>query len=263
MVRDAIVIFDGTFDGFLCVIYDFYYKKISPLVIQSVTDTQLTLNEDEHHVTTNTEQAARVLKALHKKISDDAAWRIYYAFLCGETNKYMAIFEYIKMGFRLEHMVDSHLSVDCVRRVHDLARHTGREAHLLNGFCRFAETTSGVYYCEITPKNDVLSLIATHFTQRFMNQQWIIHDKRRNQAAIYDGHTYVIATVPSNATFVYAEGEQETQELWTAFFNTLAIEARKNPKLQRQLLPLYFRKNMTEFKHRFETHAKTKLEVVD
>jgi len=80
-----------------------------------------------------------------------------------------------------------------------------------------------------------------------MNQQWIIHDKHRNMAAVYDGREYIITGVPHNTAVEYEEGEDEIQELWVTFFNTLAIEARKNKKLQRQLLPLYFRGNMTEF----------------
>jgi len=244
----VIVTFDGSFDGYLCVIYAHYYNKVKPIIIQPAEHAQLTLNEETLHIPTDMEQAARVLKGIRQKISDEAAGKVYYAFLSYDDDKYMALFEYIKRGFAIGHMIDSHLTEDCVRKVHKMAQHTGRESHLLLGFCRFAETASGAFYCEITPKNDVLAVIADHFSQRFMNQAWVIHDKRRGQAAIYDGKSYVIATVPREATVEYAPGEQETQDLWTAFFTTLAIESRKNPKLQRQLLPLYFRKNMTEFK---------------
>jgi len=245
--HEAVVAFDGSFDGFLCVVYAYFYEKIFPLVIQSEDQVQLTLDSDIYEVITDTDKAARVLKGIKNKISEDATFKVYYAFLSGAENKYMPIFNYILRGFTVGHMIDSHLQEDCVRAVHDLARHVGREAHLLTGFSRFAEADNGVYYCVITPKNDVLALVAEHFTQRFMNQAWVIHDKSRNQAAIYDGNSFVITDVPKNATVTYAEGEKETQELWTAFFKALAIEARKNPRLQRQLVPLYFRKNMTEF----------------
>jgi probable DNA metabolism protein len=82
-----------------------------------------------------------------------------------------------------------------------------------------------------------------------MDQAWVIHDKTRSKAAIYDGNSYIITDVPKDTPVLYEEieEEQEIQELWITFFNNLAIEARRNYKLQRQLLPLYFRKNMTEF----------------
>jgi probable DNA metabolism protein len=60
---------------------------------------------------------------------------------------------------------------------------------------------------------------------------------------------YLITDVPKDnpVQFEEIDEEQQIQGLWITFFNNLAIQARKNPKLQRQLLPLYFRKNMTEF----------------
>ena len=45
----------------------------------------------------------------------------------------------------------------------------------------------------------------------------------------------------------YSEEEQDMQKLWKLFVDTIAIRERVNPKLQRQLLPLRFRKYMNEF----------------
>ena len=240
--------FDGSFDGFLSVVYACYYEKLCPVNIQEASQAQLTLGAPARHIETSHNHAARVYSAIREKISQDAAQRVYYAFLSAEDDRFMTIFEYIRLGFVTGHMVDGHLQRDCVRRVHKLAGHVGKESHLLFGFCRFAETKQGVFYCKITPKNNVLSLLVEYFTQRFINQQWIIHDKRRGLAAIYDGRSCAITNVPPNAAIDCADDEEETQELWVTFFNSLTIKQRLNPKLQRQLLPLYFRKNMTEFK---------------
>jgi probable DNA metabolism protein len=242
------VLFDGTFEGFLCVVYAAYYEKISPAAIQIEGTEQLTLNEQPRYIETDDEKATRVYNAVRNKISYEAAEHIHNAFHSHEDARFMQILQYIRLGFELGHMVDSHLHEDFVRRVHTLSKNVGREAHLLYGFCRFSETKQGVYYCKVTPKNDVLTYLAAHFAQRLMNQTWVIHDKRRNKAAIYDGTSYLVTSVPASAAEIsFAEGEEETQELWVAFFNTLAITERKNAKLQRQLLPLYFRPNMTEF----------------
>ena len=246
--RDVVVAFDGSFDGFLCVVYAYYYEKVLPVVIQREDQVQLTLGEEIYLVETDESRAARVLKGLKKKVSEDAVHKVYYALLSGEDDKYMAIFRYVQLGFKVGHMIDSHLKEDCVREVHKLAGRVGKETHLLTGFCRFSETESGVFYCAITPKNDVLAMLAAHFCERFMNQQWIIHDKSRKKAAIYDGNEYIITDVPREAMFNYAEGEKETQNLWVVFFETLAIEARKNPKLHRNIMPLRYRGEMTEFK---------------
>jgi len=247
MSRELAVLFDGSFDGFLSAVYAMYYEKIIPISFQAESQVQLSLDFQPYMVQTDMEKSVKVLNAIREKISEEAASYVYHAFLAPDENRYMAILKYIKLGFKINHMVDSHLQVDYVREVRRLARHVMREAHLLLGFCRFAETKNGSYYCPVTPKNDVLPLLADHFSQRLMNQAWVIHDKARGQAAVYDGNNYVITAAPKKADVVYADGEEETQELWVAFFNTLAIKERKNYKVQRQLMPLYFWKNMTEF----------------
>lgn len=235
----------------MSVVYAVYYDKLSPTSIQIDGREQLSLG-DLRRIETDDEKAARVFTAIRKKISPDAAYHVYYAFLSDDERRFLPMLKYIQLGFAVGHMVDSHLHESFVRDVRDFYRQVGREAHLLFGFCRFAETKQGVFYCPVTPKNDVLVLLAEHFVERLMDQAWVIHDKRRKKAAIYDGKAYVITDVPEDAKFSYAAGEEETQELWVMFFNTLAIKERKNKKLQRQLLPLYFRGNMTEFVEKSE-----------
>jgi len=41
--------------------------------------------------------------------------------------------------------------------------------------------------------------------------------------------------------------EAAVRDLWKLFFKTAAIKERTNPKLQRQNVPLKYRKNLTEF----------------
>ena len=240
-----IVLFDGSLYGFFSVVFACYYEKISPLDIQ--LDSAITLGETLT-IETNYDHAKRVSSAIQNKISEEAAEYVYLAFLSFEPDRFMALLAYIKLGFKHGQMVDSHLQEACVLRVHKLSGHVKREAHLLRGFCRFAETKQGVFYCEITPTNDVLPILVSHFTQRFISQAWIIHDKTRCQAAIYDGKECIITAAPHDAAVEFAQGEEETQDLWVAFFKALTIDARKNYKLQRQMMPLHFRKNMTEFR---------------
>ena len=246
--QEACLLFDGSFDGFLCVVYEIYYKKINPINIQA--ESEITLAESPIVVETDYSHAQRVFSAINQKISYDAATKVYYAFLSYELGRYAAIVQYIKLGFSVGHMVDGHLHEDCVRQVHKMANHAGKEAHLLFGFCRFEQTKQGVLYARITPKNDVLPLVANHFSQRLMNEAWMIHDKTRSQAAVYDGKNFIITQVPKDISIDYADGEEDIQKQWLTFFDSITIEARTNKKLQRQLLPLYYRQNMTEFAKR-------------
>ena len=239
--------FDGSFDGFLSLIHACYYEKIAPTHIQEAEGPQLSLSFDLYPVQTCATKAAKVQEGIRKKISAQAALQVHNAFLSYQPHRFLAILQYVQLGFKVGHMVDSHLQTPCVATVHQLARQVGGEAHLLTGFSRFVETENGVFYSPITPKNNVLPLVAAHFSARFGSHPWVLHDKKRGQAALYDGESYLITPVPQEVTLALAPGEEDMQQLWKGFLKALTIESRKNPKLQRQLLPLYFRKNMTEF----------------
>ena len=43
------------------------------------------------------------------------------------------------------------------------------------------------------------------------------------------------------------EVNDEFTDLWKTFFDTIAIEERKNEKLQRNMFPLWTRKHVVEF----------------
>ena len=43
------------------------------------------------------------------------------------------------------------------------------------------------------------------------------------------------------------EKQEEYADLWKTFFDHIAIVERKNQKLQTNMLPLHYRKYMTEF----------------
>ena len=245
--REVAVLFDGSIEGFLCILYAYYYEGISPLIIQVDGHHQPTLDTEEYFVAADHERAERVQKAIRGKISYSAEHTMAYAFLAEDDDRFMVMFRYLVLGFKVGAALDNHMQEDCVLRVRKLARQVGRETHLLKSFCRFEETEGQTYYCPITPSNYVLPLLAEHFSDRMMNQAWAIHDKRRNKAALYNGETYVIADVPENVNVQHTNNEAHVQALWKTFFNSVNIKERVNPKVQRNLLPLYFRKNMTEF----------------
>ena len=240
-----LITFDGSFEGFLCIVYSYYYEKIRPVSIQLEDECQQVLDAEEYYIATDYHKAVKVQKGIRKKISRQADAYITYAFLAGDGH--MDLLRYIIFGFKVGKIVDNHLQKDFVINVHKKARYVAGEAHLLYGFCRFAETATGVFYCEISPKNNVLSILAEYFSDRMMNQAWVIHDTKRNRAAIYDGNRYVVEEVPRDVNVDICSKEGDIKDLWGAFFNALWIEERTNKALQRNMLPLHFRKHMTEF----------------
>ena len=98
----------------------------------------------------------------------------------------------------------------------------------------------------------VLPLIAPHFANRYPEENWIIYDERREKFAIHRaGKGWMIVENMQVAEEVKSQlsmEEEDYRAMWRAFTKSIAIEARKNENLQKQLLPLRFRDKMTEFK---------------
>jgi len=243
------VLFDGTFDGFLTIIHFHYYDKLNPAYIFEKNAHQMVLGAAIAEIETDQKKSETVFDALHEKISPDAASAVYNAFNFYEPDRFMNIYRYVLLGFKTGANVDGYMKYDYVRYVQKAARYVGCEAHKLCGFVRFTETAQGVLYSKIGPNNNVLAILANHFSDRLMNEQWIIHDEKRKTAAVYDGNEFVITDVPDEINVTASGSEAEYKRLWRMFFDTIANETRVNHKLHRQMLPLRYRKYMTEFEN--------------
>jgi len=79
----------------------------------------------------------------------------------------------------------------------------------------------------------------------------MIYDEGRQLAVLHKKGSPCVLTDASNlnADMItdYSSMELEYQKLWKGFFESIAIDARKNPALQNQNLPKRFRKDIVEF----------------
>ena len=113
--------------------------------------------------------------------------------------------------------------------------------HHLMGFLRFSELKNGVLFSTIHPKNHALPILAEHFTDRFPQENFIIFDETRNLAAVHraDKNYMLVDASDLNQDIIhnYSDKEQDFRDLWLTFFDSVAITARINPKLQAQNIP--------------------------
>ena len=134
--------------------------------------------------------------------------------------------------------------------VFELSRATEAESHHLLGFLRFSELENGVLFATIHPKNNVLPVLGEHFTDRLPMENFLIYDEVRRLAIIHKaGKHYLIAdasTLNQDIIKRYSEKELEYRRLWCAFFDSIAIDTRKNPALQQQNIPKRFWKDTVE-----------------
>lgn len=119
---------------------------------------------------------------------------------------------------------------------------------VLNGLLRFIEIGDNLFYASIHPDNNIIENLGQHFIRRLPTQNFIIHDKNRNIAFLYNTKKYKIIdstllTIPD-----ISEEEKKYQELWIAFFKTIAIKERSNSRLQMQYMPKKYWEDLVEMK---------------
>ncbi len=196
-------------------------------------------------------KASLMARRIRERISEEA-WRgAYRASLSWEPGRADAVYRFVLRGFQIGTGVTDWLQDPNVCRVFELSRKVANESHLFLGFTRFVSWDNGVLFGRIAPKCHVLALIAPHFAGRLPGENWMIYDENRKKAAVHPagGPWYMMDTVESGWEEMICgrKADEGWDELWRTFVKHIAIEPRTNPKLQRDLLPLWYRKNMTEF----------------
>lgn len=231
--------------------WDFSRGKRHELVhIEFPGTTNYKLFADYVEVIPDEEKCTKVVRSVRSKISEEVFGEIFKATLSDKADKANAIYHFLVRAFASGRKVLSEFANPAVMRLFELTRYVGNEQHRLLGFIRFEELYNGVLFSKIAPVNNVLALIAPHFCDRLPNENWIIYDERRKLAAVYRaGFGWCMTSdelMLGKLSGSYAEGLY--RDLWRTFFDTIAIEERKNYKLQRQLMPLRYRENIVEFK---------------
>ena len=127
-------------------------------------------------------------------------------------------------------------------------RHLQCEAHKLKGFVRFSEY-NGILASVITPKNFILPYLAGHFVMRYFDEDFIIFDKTHKVALVWQNKKKYLVTVDHIDFPDTSQAEERYRSLWKNFYNTIAIEARTNPRCRMSHMPKRYWENMLEVQH--------------
>ena len=158
------------------------------------------------------DKAEKVSRSIARKISSEAYYGVYRAALSFEPDRADAIYRFLIVGF--------------------------------------VQWSNGVLFARLAPKCNVLPLVAPHFDDRMSGEHWVIYDEIRHKAAVHPagGSWFMVDTVDVGwEEWLQSMNDgQQWEDLWRTFVDHIAIEPRRNPGLQRNLMPLWYRKNMTE-----------------
>lgn len=93
------LLYDGSFEGFLSLVYEVYHKKLRVNEIYTLSSDSL-LSFDAQEIITNQTHAKRVLKSLHVKFLKEHYELIVNTFLCDCYHLEKELLEFIILGFK-------------------------------------------------------------------------------------------------------------------------------------------------------------------
>lgn len=248
--------YDGTFDGFLSVVfYGFEHKVQIHKIDKEVTAVQ-ELFADTVWVPADPSKSKRVWNGLLKKTSVRNARLVQLAYMSELPGVEMLLWRYLHKIFTSQHpdFYQNMLDED-VHNLVQTARKVTKEAHRFQGFIRFQQTGDNIFFAPIDPDHDILPLLIPHFRSRFADQQWVIYDTRRKYGIYYDlkqvhevqfealpidNHT---GTIPQDKA---AAGQDLYLKLWKQYYDSVNIRQRENKKQMTRMMPRRYWKYLPE-----------------
>ena len=239
-------LYDGTFESFLTAL-SLALESPEECAIARQAGAEAGLFSEFLNSGTDPARAGAMRDFFERRGSGESWHHARYAFLSEAAGAEDAVLAYARLIKEKGRAADDMLADDRVKRVHGLSASVGGEAHMFKGFVRFKELADKTLYAKIEPDHNILPLLTGHFKGRLGEFNWVIHDARRGRAALYFNGGLVYAPLTQARALEFDGKEAQVQALWRHFFKTAAIKERTNPKLQRQNVPLKYRKNLTEF----------------
>lgn len=244
-----ILVYDGSFEGFLSVVFDSYAMHLSPSNICASNDCQMSLLDDVVEIATDAEKSKRVWVALQRKMDKDLDQVPYLAFLSGQHGIEMNLYRFMRIAFASPIPVTGDFADNDILTVRKAAKVATKEATRIVQFARFQQTLDGVYFAAISPECDVMPMVLRHFRNRFTDQQWVLYDVRRDYGFFYDTKTITEIVIPDKSFNVVDgslpkdmmhEDEIFYQSSWKGFCQNVTIKERINLKVHKQFLPRRF-----------------------
>lgn len=242
-------------ENMMCCIYDAWERALKVghdnVRLQREPILQSSLFEDYIHVDLDMDKYEKVIRSIRNKISNQVYYYVCYAALSCEEDALDIIYRFLISGFKKGAQVLEDLGDPSVMRFFELKRKVANEAHFFKEFARFTSIDNKVYVCHLEPKSDIIEIVANHFMDRMGSEHWMIVDDNRHYAVVHPKcEDYYIKNLTDYEFEQLCRVENisdEYTDMWRAFFDAIAIKERENKRCQRNLMPIWYRKHMTEF----------------
>src|SRR5690606_8297220 len=249
-------IFDGSYTGYLCCIFEAFERKEFHAVPITESLMESTLFPEYRTINTDLLKYNRVLSAMEKVVERKNLNLFYHNFLSDSPVEWLNAFQLIIELFKMKKLDLRNFGDPSILRLHQTLKKVSRERHRMKAFIRFVKSDDGLYTAVVEPDFNVLPLIVEFFKNRFADQDWLIYDIKRNYGFHYSANEInevygnIKDTIPNpyELELNIDPKELEYQHLWSTYFKSTNIEARKNLKLHLRHVPKRYWKYLVEKK---------------
>lgn len=254
-MEQTVLLCEDDLESIYSAVYEAFLLKLDPKRTHILIDGKdsMELFTEYIYVDRDEEKAGKVAKALVRKFGQNVYEHLTYI-LCVDSDRRVDVFYHvIELGLKLKYpeTIFNNLGNPWVMEGFEMKRKASKEIMHLLGFLRFEELRNGILYARFHPKTDCILFLARHFADRLPSENFIIYDEKRQKCIIHPYRSeWFLRTQVKADTFQDLEGsdaQQFFEMLYKEFCRTIAIQERKNEKLQQNMLPLHFRDCMVEF----------------
>lgn len=251
----VILICEDSLEGVFSGIYQAYAGGHNKTEIKLQIGEQGNYELFAEYVTieTDSSKAGKVAATIHREFGADTYLRLCRALATEFEEKGNAVYHAVEAGLKMQNKrnILGNLTNPFIHKVFEMDRYAQNEIHHLQGFLRFQELKEGILFARIGPKNNILTFLTPHFSDRLPLENFMIYDDQRDLLMIHPaGKESFLASgdyLDEEKIVDFSGKELEYQELFKCFCHNIGIKERKNLRLQRQMLPLRFQEYMVEF----------------
>lgn len=238
MKKEKILVYDGSFNGFLTSVFMAFEQKINVINIQRKDEVQKGLFTETQTILTQIPKAKRVWNGISQR-SNLVMKNIYFAFLSETTGIEQLLYSYIQKIVAKGSNNHLDLTDDMAFKINHLANMVSKKKSQMEAFMKFNVSIDGIHYSIAKPEYNLLPLVSKHFRSNFGDRQWIIYDIKRNYGLYYDLHRIQLITLDSKEIYAKAGsliGPFQTNTigataLWNSYFEKNSIKSLISNKL--------------------------------
>lgn len=245
--ENLIYIYDGSFEGLLCCVFEAFSTHTLPLSIWPAGAEQPTLFP-LREIPTDSDRADRVFAGI-RRLGVETEQSLLQAFLSGLPDKELVLLRFLDLAFAAGPGAIRMLGCPETADLLALVKNVYREAEKYTGFLRFEERENWLG-AVFEPENYLLPLLKPHFCGRFPEERFFIYDATHCAVLLYQPHRAEILTLSEPLQMPVATArERYYQDLWRELYRISEIPDRHNLACRRNHCPKRYWTHMTELQN--------------